>query len=122
MSHGLQTTNTSPDGSEGVPFSGVQSETMMQHPVLWETILRQIPAGAVIMEAHSETILLRNRAAAQILGLSEREAANPSPARLSLKVYSAAGTPVPIDDWPLHRAIRTGIPTHDEEVVFEPRR
>lgn len=91
---------------------------MVDHPVLWETVLRQIPAGAVVIEAHGGTILLRNRAAERLLGLSDQEAASPLPMH-STGMYTIDGKPIPLQESSLFRVLRTGVAVLNEEVVFE---
>ncbi len=88
-----------------------------EHPVLWEAVLRQIPAGAVVMEAHGRKVLLRNRAAARILGLSESEAADSFPVE-AVSLFTPDGTPMPAADWPIMRVLRTGRSTRGEELLI----
>jgi PAS domain S-box-containing protein len=81
-----------------------------------ETVLRQMPAGVLIVDAATGQFVLTNDQAARILGIpvsSESTASFPE-----ARVRRADGTAYLRDDWPFMRSLRTGEVVSDEEIRF----
>ncbi|HLL48835.1 MAG TPA: PAS domain S-box protein [Longimicrobiaceae bacterium] len=85
-----------------------------------QAMMEQMPAGVMLAEAPSGTVVAINRRAVEILG--------PVPLPGSVEEYSRDfrgshpdGRPFAPEDWPLGRAIRRGERVADQEVRFRPR-
>jgi PAS domain S-box-containing protein len=79
-----------------------------------ETVLRQMPAGVVIVDAETGRVILANEAAGRILGpaVSGQSTASFPPERL----LRPDGTVYTRDEWPVMRSLRTGEVVADEQV------
>lgn len=82
-----------------------------------ETVLQQMPAGVIIAEASSHTLVLSNEQVAQIWR---------KPFQITSKVEECAqqqwfypdGHPYPCEDWPLMRALTTGETITNEKIDY----
>jgi signal transduction histidine kinase len=80
-----------------------------------EIVLRQMPAGVVIVDAETRAVVLTNNEAARILGAAVAfETADSFP---EASVLRPDGRPYPREEWPVMRSLRGEVVT-DEELRF----
>ena len=82
-----------------------------------EQTLEQLPVGVLLADAPSGRIMLANRQVAKILGQPTTQA-NEHKAFGSYGRLTLDGEPLPVDRWPLARAIRHGEATHDLDMIY----
>jgi signal transduction histidine kinase/serine phosphatase RsbU (regulator of sigma subunit)/DNA-binding NarL/FixJ family response regulator len=86
-----------------------------------EQTLEQLPVGVLLAEAPSGRIVLANKQVSEILGQPPGEESYleefGSHVRLTLD-----GEPLPLERWPLARAIRDGEVTHDLDLIYRGHR
>ena len=88
-------------------------EVQFEH-ALYAAVVRQMPAGLVVVDALTGQFILRNDRAAHLWG---RDPSGPPVLRFDeLRGRRADGTVVAADEWPLARTIRTGESIDAEEI------
>ena len=84
-----------------------------------EEVLREMPAGVIVIEAPSGKIILRNKQAQQWReqSLSQARASKLEDAA-GLEVFHPDGRPYELEEWPLMRSIKDGEEVRDEEFIY----
>ncbi len=82
-----------------------------------EQTLDQLPVGVLLAEAPSGRIVLANKQAAEMLGPQTDATAGQPFGRYQRLTLD--GQPLPIERWPLARAIRNGEATRDLELIYK---
>ncbi len=84
---------------------------------LLEAVLQQMPAGVVIAEASSHTLLLSNEQVAQIWR-KPFQIATPVEEYAQYQGFHPDGSPYRLEDWPIIRALTTGETITNEEIDY----
>ncbi|HLL45605.1 MAG TPA: hypothetical protein VK399_02810, partial [Longimicrobiaceae bacterium] len=93
-------------------FGEVLEEHTRRAASLWESVLRQLPAAAAVVDAESGRVVLASGRAEEDEDPPEFPGAGPGAA------LRPDGAPFAADEWPLARSLRTGETVHGEEVAF----
>lgn len=92
-------------------------KSLKKEQSLLEEVIKQMPAGVVIVDAHTEKVLLTNPSALESQYRPDSEAGGlPMPGQ---KVFRADGTPYRYEQWPLLRALRKGEEVKREQVEIQ---
>jgi PAS domain S-box-containing protein len=87
--------------------------------VRWESILRQLPGGVLIVDTHGR-VVLTNDWMQKLLKHPLPEYENGGPANAEMPGWrSADGSPYPVERWPPLRCLKTGEPVIAEEMIFD---
>jgi diguanylate cyclase (GGDEF)-like protein/PAS domain S-box-containing protein len=97
-------------------------ERFVLSAVDWQTIVDALHDGVGVLDAGG-TILACNEAAAKILGRSTRQLVGNTPLDLDIDVVSEDGSPLPLDEYPSAKALRSGTPVREHVIgVHHPDR
>jgi PAS domain S-box-containing protein len=84
-----------------------------------EQLLRTAPVGIAVQNADRETVIA-NRRAQEDLGISEAEFVDDPVDDGEWEIYDTDGEPLAQEETPSARALDTGEPVYDEELVLDP--
>ena len=87
-------------------------ERFVLSAVDWQTIVEGLQEGVGVLDAGG-TILACNEAAATILGRSARQLVGQTPLELDLGAVGEDGYPLPLQDYPSAKAMRSGQPVRE---------
>lgn len=81
------------------------------------SIIETVPSGIIVVDQNGQ-IVVANRMAEEIYGMSKEEIiSHPYDSRI-WKLSDFAGNPLPVEDYPVSIAIRTGLPVSNSEYIF----
>lgn len=79
---------------------------------LYRSLVQSLNEGVMLIDAQGQ-ILACNESAEHILGVSQHEITQRNAADSRWGVIREDNTPLPAEDWPVVRTLRTGLPTRD---------
>ncbi len=94
----------------------IEKDKLEESDTLMHTMVENLPVGVLLVDAETKLVLLMNRAAAEITGLSVSEVTGKDYGE-TFDIVTEKGTVYPIPDRPLYGALHDGVTVHKTDMV-----
>jgi two-component system phosphate regulon sensor histidine kinase PhoR len=95
----------------------IEKDKLEESDALMHTMVENLPVGVLLVDAETKLVLLMNRAAAEITGLSVPEVTGKDYGE-TFNIVTEKGTVYPIPDRPLYGALHDGVTVHKTDMVI----